>query len=146
MYYSEATKELKMAPQKNPVTAGDMFRIVTEWLEKHCQPYIEAIRILDYKLCPHYAEDKILYTGVYQPEVEVSVNGGGNEGVYIDWNIRIDTTDYPFIKIGTFKTLFEDVDAYGTMGLISGYIIYASDAFLSLNYEALQQLPKNSVA
>lgn len=94
--------------------------------------YANAIEILDYNLCRN---GEVLTKDMTDLPVFAWVNTGGCEGIYIDWYLGRNREHY----IGTFKTLEEDSEAYGKMGLIAGYLTRATEVFMWKNYGLLSE-------
>lgn len=74
--------------------------------------------------------------------IRAIVNTGSSEGIYVD----VDLVAYDPVKrehqyqnIATLKTLYDDLDAYETMGRLSGILTKAGEDFLWYNIDAIEQ-------
>lgn len=150
MYMVSFKNELKEA-EETELTTETLFQKVDSWLTKFFPEYAKACEELDYKL-PHRnisSLGKLLYGASY-PEPDIRLNAGGSEGIYIDYGILYRVSEFPDAakyaarsgsdvsdiipcRIGTYKTLKEGPDAYRQMGLIVGYLTYATELYFTVN-------------
>ena len=111
-------------------TNRDLFCMVHSYLKEKYPTYESACKILDYTIPS--PQDEPLYTELTFPEVIAQVTPGAYNGLYIDWYLRYESFEEP-VKIGALETLRDDPEAYGLMGLISGYLIYATKRCIKEN-------------
>lgn len=150
MYMVSFKDELKET-KGTELTTETLFRKVDSWLTKFFPEYAKACEELDYKLPRRNISSlgKLLYGASY-PEPDIRLNAGGSEGIYIDYGILYRVSEFPDAakytvcsgsdvsdiipcRIGTYKTLKEGPDAYRQMGLIIGYLTYATELYLAVN-------------
>ena len=150
MYMVSFKDELKET-KGTELTTETLFRKVDSWLTKFFPEYAKACEELDYKLPRRNISSlgKLLYGASY-PEPDIRLNAGGSEGIYIDYGILYRVSEFPDAakyavcsdsdvsdiipcRIGTYKTLKEGPDAYRQMGLIVGYLTYATELYLAVN-------------
>ena len=115
------------------ITNQDMFDTIVRTLEAKCD-MSETAKILDYAISTR--EDIPLISENYYPDVIAAVNPGGSEGIYLDWGLKYKSE---FIRLGTFKTLYGDLDRYIIMGQLSGMLIYFSNLYLMLNDKTIKK-------
>lgn len=151
MYMVSFKNELKEAEEAE-LTTETLFQKVDSWLTKFFPEYAKACEELDYKL-PHQnisSPGKLLYGDSY-PEPDIRLNTGGSEGIYIDYEILYRVSEFPDAakyyetcsgsdvsdvipcRIGTYKMLNEGPDAYRQMGMIVGYLTYATELYFTVN-------------
>ena len=150
MYMVSFKDELKET-KGTELTTETLFRKVDSWLTKFFPEYAKACEELDYKLPRRNisSPNKLLYGDSY-PEPDIRLNAGGSEGIYIDYEILYRVSEFPDAakyaacpgsdvsdvipcRIGTYKTLNEGPDAYRQMGMIVGYLTYATELYLAVN-------------
>lgn len=150
MYMVSFKDELKET-KGTELTTETLFRKVDSWLTKFFPEYAKACEELDYKLPRRNISSpgKLLYGASY-PEPDIRLNAGGSEGIYIDYGILYRVSEFPDAakyvvcsgsdvsdiipcRIGTYKTLKEGPDAYRQMGLIIGYLTYATELYFTVN-------------
>ena len=150
MYMVSFKDELKET-KGTELTTETLFRKVDSWLTKFFPEYAKACEELDYKLPRRNISypGKLLYGDSY-PEPDIRLNTGGSEGIYIDYEILYRVSEFPDAakyavysgsdvsdiipcRIGTYKTLKEGPDAYRQMGLIVGYLTYATELYFTVN-------------
>lgn len=150
MYMVSFKDELKET-KGTELTTETLFRKVDSWLTKFFPEYAKACEELDYKLPRRNISSpgKLLYGASY-PEPDIRLNAGGSEGIYIDYGILYRVSEFPDAakyavcsgsdvsdiipcRIGTYKTLNEGPDAYRQMGMIVGYLTYATELYFTVN-------------
>lgn len=107
-----------------------VFNEVMEYLKRN-PGFRKATEILDYAIPGQNSkmeiDEKAMAAGMY--EVNAVVNTGGSEGIYVDWFFR-NIENNTKVKIGTLKTLEENIEAYSEMGKMAGMLIFASEELL----------------
>jgi len=95
--------------------------------------YDEAEVIMDYALP---GDGKTEFSD-YQFNFFAQVNMGGSEGIYIDCYLRgkFDQSGRETCKVGTFKTLKENMNAYRIMGALSGALIFYADQYVNAHID-----------
>lgn len=128
LYQKMALPEGAKAP-----TVEEMFNKVYEFM-KTMPEYKEQIDSLDYALA--YDRERVLIPQCESLSVVADVNTGGAEGIYIDCALRVQLSEaVQHIKLGTFKTLEEDIVGYAAMGTLSGIFIGLAEIYLWSNHE-----------
>lgn len=137
MYIKE---KIFIEESKKRITNKDMFNTIIKELESKCDEYNKAAKILDYVVAAR--EDIPLISEKYYPDVIASISPGGSEGIYLDWGLQYKSET---IRLGTFKTLYENVNGYIAMGQISGLLVWASNQYLMLNDGKIKDQEKGDI-
>lgn len=138
MFFNVKSKD-KLILKDKAVTAKVAFQTIHGWLLENYPEYAEACRILDYGIPSSMNRDVLMFTREtidWLPRPIVIVDTGGSEGVYVDWDLKLDPPkeqNPTMFRVGTLKTLDESPEAYGKMGLIAGYLVFATDLFVIQN-------------
>ena len=134
---------LKVLPWPNVErdTPEILFNKVLHLVQMHGH-YDAAEKIMDYALPEDY--DKRQFTR-YEFDFIANVNKGGSEGIYIDCYLRgkFDDSGDKTCKVGTFKTLREDIYGYKVMGELSGLLVAYADLYVNQNidrYASVEEL------
>jgi len=122
-------------------TPAILFTEVLRLIQKHGH-YDAAERILDYAL-PGTSDKRQLTRCEF--EFIAKVNKGGSEGIYIDCYLqgKFDDSSDKTCKVGTFKTLREDIYGYKIMGELSGLLVAYADLYINQNidrYSSVEEL------
>ena len=109
-----------------------LFRRVLDLVQRNGY-YDEAEAIMDYALPD---DSKTEFTN-YRFDFFAQVNKGGSEGVYIDCYLRgeFNQSGKNTCKIGTFKTLKENMNAYRIMGALSGALTFYADQYVNAHID-----------
>lgn len=136
-------KDALSGGRKTDFSANDIFERVADYL-KTVPELEEPHRILDYAL-PEGRDNglsRAIENGGEMLRIRADVNTGGSEGVYIDCyavvecssedgcDSKLITRDF---RLGTYKTLYEDMDAYIKMGQIAGAFVMAAETYIAMN-------------
>lgn len=127
-------EDLKVKNEKQVITNTVMFDTVWSVIEK-IDELKEVIDILDYHIAEKYAVTYVMN----DMEVVALVNTGGSEGIYIDVYLTHHERVGEKIKLGTIKTLREDLEAYMLMGKLAGALTIVSENFLNYNYDEINK-------
>ena len=119
--------------RKKPYTTKEFFDTITEnVLDEH--PDIKEI--IDYSLAS--SREQEIRSDQFSPEI--SIDYGGNEGIYLDFRIRGNLSGNPgqadeTIHIGSVKTLCESDDAMYLMGKLNAALVIETYRFLRKEWE-----------
>ena len=114
--------------RKKPYTTKEFFDTITE---KVLDAHPDIKEIIDYSLAS--SSEQEIRSDQFSPEI--SIDYGGNEGIYLDFRIRGNLSGNPgqadeTIHIGSVKTLCESDDAMYLMGKLNAALVIETYRFL----------------
>lgn len=127
--------EKTLSPGTERDTPDILFQNVLRLVKEHGH-YAEAEPIIDYTLADR-DERKLTNYGF---DFRAVVSPGTSEGIYIDCYLagKFDQSASTCCRVGTIKTLQEDVDAYRIMGALAGYLTIYARKYVNENLDRFE--------
>ena len=114
-------------PEK-PLTTESLYRTVWASLDELSPNFRRIKHRLEYHTS---ADPSPLKKDMDCNYTDIDISPGASEGVYVVWYI-FDANLKQRLRVATIKTLDEDVYAYCNMGILTGLLQFASDAYLEV--------------
>jgi len=131
MFLKFGVKQLLKESDDNVlITSGNAFKRVWE-VASNLKILQDVVPILEYVL----PESSGVCNVPSECDIISLVNTGSSEGICVDSYCVTESGQR--IKLGTIKTLRDDIDAYALMGKLSGVLTLLFEMYICCNYDRL---------